>query len=261
MVTPMPVSPPRSVFALGAICILVIFALGAAASAHATSVVTGTVVPDDRFGDYAVIDFRGDPTGSAVTVRQVADRAWRVHDRRRVKGGDLCSKALGPRTVICEMPMWADLNISMGNHRDRASVIGGGFSSVRLDPGAGRDLVDLSDLKGGAWGGPFIFVWGGPGNDRIIGSDYTDYINGRSGKDVIRGRDGNDEIHGDKDADRLYGGKGRDQIDSGLDEVADTISCGRGRDRARFGPGDIFTSDDCEVRTPDAGTLIRPAPA
>lgn len=242
----------RSSLIFGALCALVGVTLATAGSAFGASVADGEFVPDDRFGDYSVIHLAGDSAGSAATVRQIGERTWRVHDRSPVEGTGLCSKALDARTVVCKTPTPPDLSIVMGSGRDSVSVVGSGVWEVHVDLGPGNDEIDLGELKRPL----FVFVWGGPGDDRLAGSGIVDYLFGRQGDDEIRGRGDEDEIHGNEGRDRLYGGGQKDQIDSGLDRVQDQIKCGRGWDRARFGPGDVFPWDDCEKRTPDAGSLI-----
>jgi Ca2+-binding RTX toxin-like protein len=246
----------RATHVLGALCGLLLLGLWTTSSAFASSIVNGEVIIDDRFGDYAVIDVRGNPGGSVLTVQKVGDRIWRVHDRAGVDGGGFCSDNIAPRTVLCEPPMSPDLVMSMGKRRDTVTVIGGGLLYLTVSLGGGEDQTDLRELKHGLYGDPSAFIWGGAGEDRLVGSDGDDYLNGRLGKDVIRGRDGADEIHGNEGKDRLYGARGADNLDSGLDEVPDELSCGRGRDRARYGPKDLFLSSDCEIRTRDAGSLI-----
>ena len=115
----------RATHVLGALCGLLLLGLWTTSSAFASSIVNGEVIIDDRFGDYAVIDVRGNPGGSVLTVQKVGDRIWRVHDRAGVDGGGFCSDNIAPRTVLCEPPMSPDLVMSMGKRRDTVTVIGG----------------------------------------------------------------------------------------------------------------------------------------
>ena len=50
------------------------------------------------------------------------------------------------------------------------------------------------------------------GNDRIEGSEFSDYLKGLGGNDVIRGGDGDDCIDGGAGRDKLYGGAGADKF-------------------------------------------------
>jgi Ca2+-binding RTX toxin-like protein len=82
----------------------------------------------------------------------------------------------------------------------------------------GNDIVVVTgDTRG-------MYVDGGNGNDRIVGSDGPDTVLGAAGKDQIygglgndrlNGAGGNDKVFGEAGADRLYGGAGNDYIDGG----------------------------------------------
>jgi Ca2+-binding RTX toxin-like protein len=82
------------------------------------------------------------------------------------------------------------------------------------------ELGDLNDRALTTRPGPFpiggIDAFGGPGDDRLIGSSVEDRLDGGGGIDVITGRGGGDVISdGDTavaDADTLDGGRGIDEI-------------------------------------------------
>lgn len=72
-------------------------------------------------------------------------------------------------------------------------------------------------------GGGSDFLYGGAGDDLVIGQDGNDYVNGGSGDDILFGDDnrdntllGNDTLVAGSGSDKLYGGKGFDiyQFDS-----------------------------------------------
>lgn len=76
---------------------------------------------------------------------------------------------------------------------------------------------------------------GTPGNNTIIGSNYSDLINALGGDDVINGRGGDDDIDGGTGSDTIYGGAGNDHIlgkTPGLGDWtdSDTIYGGPGAD-------------------------------
>jgi Ca2+-binding RTX toxin-like protein len=90
------------------------------------------------------------------------------------------------------------------------------------------------------------------GNDSVEGGDGDDCLDGGRGDDRLRGGYGNDRVDGSFGADsiaggpgldRLRGGDGNDRIDA-RDLTAEAVSCGRGRDFVRLGPGDRATG--CE---------------
>ena len=121
-----------------------------------------------------------------------------------------------------------------------------------------------------------VRIIGGAGNDRIIGTVFSDTLGGSSGDDIVLGRLGNDVAHGGNGDDLLdgsfgndvlIGGNGNDQLAgfSGDDLLiggssADTIHRGLGDDRAYGGSGDdaISGNDGNDFLLGDLGddTLI-----
>jgi Ca2+-binding RTX toxin-like protein len=124
---------------------------------------------------------------------------------------------------------------------------------------------------------------GGPGNDRLIGTNGSDRINGRggndrlgghggpdrlnggrgndllagdAGRDVLAGGPGDDQLLGGGGSDRLAGGGGNDVFFGGAgndsinarDRRGDRISCGPGRDRVTSRDSFDSVSADCERR-------------
>ena len=88
---------------------------------------------------------------------------------------------------------------------------------------------DVADIAGSR-------MYGGIGNDVLLGSDRWDRMQGGPGEDTLlgfRGRDwirgggDRDHISGDQGIDDLHGGNGNDQI---LLEHADTVRGGAGHD-------------------------------
>jgi Thrombospondin type 3 repeat/RTX calcium-binding nonapeptide repeat (4 copies)/FG-GAP-like repeat/Bacterial TSP3 repeat len=88
---------------------------------------------------------------------------------------------------------------------------------------------------------------GGNGNDRLSGGDGDDTLKGGRGRDRLSGGNGNDALVGGPGRNRYSGGSGRDRI-SARNTVAETIRCGRGRDRARVDAAD--TTIGCERVSP-----------
>lgn len=60
-----------------------------------------------------------------------------------------------------------------------------------------------------------IILWGGRGNDTLIGTPGPDRLLGGSGDDEIHGRDGFDTIFGHAGNDKLYGEDGNDSLNGG----------------------------------------------
>lgn len=67
------------------------------------------------------------------------------------------------------------------------------------------------------------------GNDVMYGGNGDDVLLGLAGRDELYGRDGNDKIYGGAGSDKLYGRHGNDYIDGGAS--ADIMDGGDGNDR------------------------------
>jgi Ca2+-binding RTX toxin-like protein len=82
----------------------------------------------------------------------------------------------------------------------------GGSEFVKVYGFGGDDLVDVTNYVGGGK----VYLYGGLGNDTLIGSSQADWL---------YGDDGNDTLAGAAGADRLYGGQGNDDYygDAGND--------------------------------------------
>ncbi|MBO9502974.1 hypothetical protein J7346_14795, partial [Brevundimonas sp. A19_0] len=114
-----------------------------------------------------------------------------------------------------------------------AVILGSGEDEVRnagvivgnIDLGAEGDLYDGTggSLEGG--------VFGGFGNDRLVGGSLADYLFGEDGADAIFGGAGDDYIDGGRGNDALDGGTGVDTLSylsSGLGATVDLLA-GTGR--------------------------------
>src|SRR3954452_7267256 len=93
--------------------------------------------------------------------------------------------------------------------------------------------VDLMRRRGNGQRGEndrlthFEGMMGGHGNDRLAGTNDTNYVYGGGGHDVVRGRGGRDHVFADAGAFRL--GAGGDAVVF-LRFGAGTVACGRGPD-------------------------------
>ncbi len=81
------------------------------------------------------------------------------------------------------------------------------------------------------------------GNDKVYGSDKSDYMQGDDGNDILYGGAGHDELLGGKDNDHLYAGSGNNSLygDKGNDVLygntyKDTRDGGEGDDRFESNP-------------------------
>ncbi|WP_139261206.1 calcium-binding protein [Fibrobacter sp. UWOV1] len=147
---------------------------------------------------------------------------------------------------------------------------------IEINGGDGDDYIDLSGLQMAS--NRTVFIWGGAGNDTIIGADGlniifgdigtvrknddkyiieanvdpgvagNDIILGGSKKDIIFGGAGDDQIDGGAGADFIFGDGGRydetgsipqiDRTDISLDGGNDTLIGGDGNDAIYGGGGD-----------------------
>jgi Ca2+-binding RTX toxin-like protein len=190
-----------------------------------------------------------------------------------LRAGDGCEQ-VEPNAVACMAAAIGPLRLGDGDDRltaMRGEAWGGAGADVltvrftRMEGGGGDDVLTGSFGKGGGgddrlvvrggYGGPGKDVMrcprealctldGGPGDDRMTGSDKTDRLFGRGGDDVVRGRREFDTIEGNRGDDRLFGGPHGDHLRGGLgaDRLIsrETRFSGAFLDRVDCGPG----SDD-----------------
>jgi Ca2+-binding RTX toxin-like protein len=110
---------------------------------------------------------------------------------------------------------------------------------------------------------------GGPGNERLRGTNAADTINGNAGNDRIFGRAGDDGLRGGPGNDRVFGGDGNDTVngDAGNDRIAggtgdDTINGDAGNDLifANLGRDTEFGGDGNDHLWALARGDVRPGP-
>lgn len=82
--------------------------------------------------------------------------------------------------------------------------------SIRINGSSGDDVIDLSKNLT-----IYAIVFGGEGNDLIIGSNGGNELHGDEGDDTLTGGNGNDLLFGDDGNDFLYGGNGADSLFGG----------------------------------------------
>lgn len=98
---------------------------------------------------------------------------------------------------------------------------------------AGDDTIALNEANGAL---PSAHLFGGTGNDTLIGGSSADMLFGQAGNDTLRGQGGND---------LLFGGAGNDIMDGGTGD--DQLFGEAGNDRMIWNPGggtDLFEGGD-----------------
>jgi Ca2+-binding RTX toxin-like protein len=113
--------------------------------------------------------------------------------------------------------------INGGADGDR--LIGGYAYDVIVGEG-GDDLIKDNSLRATAnWDN---YLYGGPGNDQIIGSDANDVVYAGEGNDQIGGGNAIDAIYGEDGDDLIEGGNGNDYLFGGAGN--DRMAGGAGND-------------------------------
>jgi Ca2+-binding RTX toxin-like protein len=116
------------------------------------------------------------------------------------------------------------LNNSIAISRDAAGMIlvnGGAVAVVGGTPTVanttlirvtgldGQDVITLNEANGAL---PAANLFGGAGNDTLVGGSGADQLFGELGNDTLLGRGGTDSLFGGGDNDTLTGGDGDDQV-------------------------------------------------
>lgn len=97
-----------------------------------------------------------------------------------------------------------------------------------------RDAVELEPATAG-----LKSVYGGLGNDVLLGGGTTDAFRGNRGSDYLKGYEDDDRLFGGAGDDFIFGGTGNDQIYGGVGQ--DVLRGGAGSDGLRGGLGqDVF---------------------
>mgnify|MGYP003638398317 CR=1 FL=1 len=105
---------------------------------------------------------------------------------------------------------------------------------VTMTNGTEDDVIDLTGIT---FDGNFR-IYGGNGNDVMMGSAEGDYLNGGGDNDTMYGAEGDDQIYGSTGDDLIFGGAGDDYIDAG--PGADNVYGGEGDDIIRYNADDVI---------------------
>ena len=91
-------------------------------------------------------------------------------------------------------------------------------SQITINGAGGNDTLALNEANGAL---PKSQIFGGSGNDTLIGGSGADQLFGQAGNDILQGRGGADFLFGGSEKDLLIGGDGDDQVfgESGDDRL------------------------------------------
>ncbi|BAY22680.1 hypothetical protein NIES2100_24430 [Calothrix sp. NIES-2100] len=115
----------------------------------------------------------------------------------------------------------------IGNGSDSLSNI----ERVTLTGGVGDNTLDASGFTIGS-----VYLYGGVGNDTLIGGSNIDYLNGQDGNDSLIAGAGNDTLYGGAGNDSLDGSAGNDTLYG--QDGNDSLIAGAGNDILYGGAGD-----------------------
>jgi hypothetical protein len=172
-------------------------------------------------GEANQVSFAAD--GSAVVIRD-ADAS--------ITAGTGCMQLAAQEVSCAATPAGASfrVQVDLGDGDDRAVI--GRVYAIRWDVGGGvgDDTLDASAAAG--WPTQAIALGGGPGSDRLVGSEGPDDgLFGGPGADRIEGRGGDDALEGDGatvNDDVLNGGAGSDLVDYRLRSEPVTVDLAAG---------------------------------
>lgn len=117
---------------------------------------------------------------------------------------------------------------------NNGEVVGGMIEGFDVVTSGGKSFLELSDaridarlVQGDSLGEFFqgTFELALVGNNKMLGSNLSDFLTGSAGNDVIRGRGGDDTINASVGRDLISGGGGNDQFvfedNMGRDRITD----------------------------------------
>jgi Ca2+-binding RTX toxin-like protein/pimeloyl-ACP methyl ester carboxylesterase len=209
-------------------------------NAHGEHILTG-YSPTDRH----YLDVSGDMVASVLDINQLIDK---------INGGpgDYNPPGRAPVAPFSDSSSLIDWYLSLGRF-DLGRIT---VDEVHVRTHGGDDIAYVSGAP--AW------IFGGSGDDNLLGSDFADMLDGGTGDDGITGYGGDDQIFGDAGNDSIagdwvaatiwihpgndtiYGGDGNDTIQGNdLDDVIfggfgnDTIDGGSGNDTLHGDNGTI----------------------
>ena len=123
-----------------------------------------------------------------------------------------------------------------------------------LDRETTQGGINFNDFALASFEGAVVGIFGGPGNDNLVGDAGNNTLFGLAGDDTLSGLAGNDLLSGGDGADQLLGGTGADTLQGGTG--ADTLSGGSGNNQLQGGVGDDLYIVDLDPLSPPIDTIF-----
>ena len=155
--------------------------------------------------------------------------------------GETNAVDIGPGLVVADAG--APVTLGPGCMPQGLEALCAGATRIQADLGDGDDALTVTaplpaDLKGGEGNDTLTVVAavatldGGDGDDTLTAATGANVLSGGPGFDTLSGGEGDDRVDGGTGGDAADGGGGADSIVL-RDRVADTATCGAGRDTVR----------------------------
>jgi hemolysin type calcium-binding protein len=203
--------------------------------------------PRDTAG--ALVDLSGGPIGPGATAEPDGTSEIELSAQLSAKTTFVSVRGTegSDRVGLGTQGQYPAANLNPGTPGDGdadLTVLVATFLSVRGE--GGNDLLTANGGPG--FGAPLYRtaqIYGGRGEDLLIGGGGRDVIQGGRGADRLYGLGRGDSLYGGRGGrNRLFGGQGRDYLNSRGGGKPDRDRCGAGKDIALYDPQDSLSG--CE---------------
>ena len=183
----------------------------------------GGIVLDAGDLDNSILVRIDDARGEFV----ITDKAGAKVDRRQPQYASRCNEISETR-VRCPVYEPGGVNAGLGGGRDTLEVDTTRQGPIAVYGHPGDDRIQVSNQRDA----DVAEIYGGAGDDLILGGPAFDAQYGGPGDDVLRGRGGDDRLWGERGADTVSGGPNSDWLRVADSDQDRSIRCGSGDDRA-----------------------------